>query len=337
MYGTANLFSVSEKSPLVTFALFSYNQERYIREAVEGAFSQTYSPLEIILSDDCSSDRTFEIIDEMAKSYSGPHRIVVRKNSINQGVFSHVYDVATNAKGGLVILAAGDDISFSDRTSILVNRWLATDAMGLFSAYNLVDDNGVLIKERQRGKGDAEVKMWFSVGYENFIHGATSAYPRSLFDYLPPPQSDIFNEDAVLTTSILLNHGHIEFIDESLVAYRSNPHALSNTGKRDVSFKSILAFEQKMVRTAMGYCNLCDYITALILSADKQHHQQEMILNRVADTRHFAQIRVSVARGSISARVAALFACRSLREIRHVLPRLIGIYIFARLKAILIR
>jgi glycosyltransferase involved in cell wall biosynthesis len=57
--------------PLVTFALFTYNRERYIREAVEGAFSQTYSPLEIILSDDCSSDSTFEIIREMAGAYVG--------------------------------------------------------------------------------------------------------------------------------------------------------------------------------------------------------------------------------------------------------------------------
>ena len=31
--------------PLVTFALFAYNQEDYIREAVEGAFAQTYEPL----------------------------------------------------------------------------------------------------------------------------------------------------------------------------------------------------------------------------------------------------------------------------------------------------
>ena len=51
--------------PLVTFALFAYNQEQYIREAIEGAFAQTYQPLEIILSDDCSTDRTFEIMREM--------------------------------------------------------------------------------------------------------------------------------------------------------------------------------------------------------------------------------------------------------------------------------
>ena len=58
-----------EERPLVTFALFAYNQERYIREAVEGAFAQTYEPLEIILSDDCSTDRTFEIMQEMVANY----------------------------------------------------------------------------------------------------------------------------------------------------------------------------------------------------------------------------------------------------------------------------
>ena len=36
----------------VAFALFAYNQEQYVREAIEGAFSQTYQPLEIILSDE---------------------------------------------------------------------------------------------------------------------------------------------------------------------------------------------------------------------------------------------------------------------------------------------
>lgn len=59
--------------PLVTFALFAYNQEDYVREAVQDAFAQTYEPLEIILSDDCSSDRTYQIMHEMAVAYRGPH------------------------------------------------------------------------------------------------------------------------------------------------------------------------------------------------------------------------------------------------------------------------
>ncbi len=58
---------------LVTFALFSYNQERFIREALRGALAQTYSPLQIVISDDCSQDRTFKIIQEQAAGSGQRH------------------------------------------------------------------------------------------------------------------------------------------------------------------------------------------------------------------------------------------------------------------------
>src|SRR5690554_7860762 len=95
----------TQERPLVTFALFAYNQEEYIREAVEGAFSQTYEPLEIILSDDCSTDRTFEIMQAMAAEYTGPHEIRVRRNEGNVGVIDHVLKVAKVSKGKLFIVA----------------------------------------------------------------------------------------------------------------------------------------------------------------------------------------------------------------------------------------
>jgi len=61
------------EQPLVTFAIIAFNQEEYIRAAVEGAFAQTYSPLEIVVSDDCSTDKTYDIICEMAENYTGDH------------------------------------------------------------------------------------------------------------------------------------------------------------------------------------------------------------------------------------------------------------------------
>ena len=72
--------TVLQERPLVTFALFAYNQEKYIREAVEGTLAQVYDPLQIILSDGCSSDRTFEIIQEIAASYAEPHRLILNRN-----------------------------------------------------------------------------------------------------------------------------------------------------------------------------------------------------------------------------------------------------------------
>ena len=51
--------------PLISFLLLTYNQENYIQDAINGALAQTYSPLEIIISDDCSTDGTYKKIEEI--------------------------------------------------------------------------------------------------------------------------------------------------------------------------------------------------------------------------------------------------------------------------------
>lgn len=63
------------EKPPVTLALFAYNQERFITEAVEAAFAQTYQPLEIIISDDGSSDKTYDTILSLVQRYQGPHTV----------------------------------------------------------------------------------------------------------------------------------------------------------------------------------------------------------------------------------------------------------------------
>ena len=50
---------------MVTYVVLTYNQESYIREAVQSALAQNYSPLEVIVSDDCSIDKTFDVIREI--------------------------------------------------------------------------------------------------------------------------------------------------------------------------------------------------------------------------------------------------------------------------------
>ena len=66
-------------NPLVTIFVAAYNQQDYIAEAIQGAFAQTYSPLEVILSDDGSHDDTFEIMKAMAADYRGPHTVIVNR------------------------------------------------------------------------------------------------------------------------------------------------------------------------------------------------------------------------------------------------------------------
>jgi glycosyltransferase involved in cell wall biosynthesis len=99
------------EKPLITFILFAYNQSHYVHEAIAGVLAQTYSPLEIILSDDCSQDETFEIMRAMAAAYRGPHRIILNRNYANCGVGAHVNKTFGLATGRWIVTAAGDDIS----------------------------------------------------------------------------------------------------------------------------------------------------------------------------------------------------------------------------------
>src|SRR5215813_7917677 len=112
--------------PLLTFAIAALNQERFIREAVEAAFAQTYSPLEIILSDDCSEDRTFEIMCEMARDYRGPHRIVLNRNPVRRSIGGHINRILEVSKGELILAAAGDDVSLPHRAQATYEGWEAS-------------------------------------------------------------------------------------------------------------------------------------------------------------------------------------------------------------------
>ena len=91
------------KLPLVSFCIVAYKAEKYIREAIEGAFSQDYPNLEIIMSDDCSPDKTFDIMKEMAAQYSGPHKIKLNQNKENAGPREHyntvLYDLGVHVNG----------------------------------------------------------------------------------------------------------------------------------------------------------------------------------------------------------------------------------------------
>jgi glycosyltransferase involved in cell wall biosynthesis len=116
---------------LVSFLIIAYRQERFIREAVRGALSQTYEPLEVIISDDCSPDRTFDVIKEEVEAYRGPHKVIVNRNEANVGLAGNLNMAWSLSHGEFVVAQGGDDISMPQRTETLLQarqprRWIAS-------------------------------------------------------------------------------------------------------------------------------------------------------------------------------------------------------------------
>lgn len=209
----------STDRPLVTLALFAYNQERYIREAVEGALSQDYTPLQIILSDDCSSDRTFEIMRDLAEGYQGPHTIVLNRNEQNLGIGGHIRRMANVADGEIVVAAAGDDISLSARVSTIVNAFVADPTVfAVMSASYDIDETGNHLRI-----SDDNLFATSTVGLARrgggTGSGATYAYRREVFFWPAEYPQDCLSEDRILPfrASIL---GRIHHIRKPLILRR---------------------------------------------------------------------------------------------------------------------
>ena len=226
-----DMMNIQER-PLITFALIAYNQERFIREAVEGAFSQTYSPLEIILSDDSSPDGTFKVIRQMAAEYRGPHKIVLNQNSRNLGVGMHVNRIMEISQGEIIVAAAGDDVSLPDRTAEIYEAWMKSDknAFSLHSKYEMIDECGNLTSSPAiRHLPHEHQLLFFSKTISSRVCGSTHAWHRRVFDVFGPLPNITLEDHAIPPRSMLL--GNVAYIDKPLVKYRTHSNNIWMSSK----------------------------------------------------------------------------------------------------------
>lgn len=211
------LHTTTETMPRVTFCLFAYNQEAYIREAVLGALAQTYEPLEIIISDDCSSDRTFEIARETAADYKGPHTVNVLRNEQNLGLVGHVNKLFDLAQGELIVLAAGDDISVPERTHEIVSIWRENPTVdAICSAYIQMTETGkeTGIKSLQSFKPS---ERWLTTK-KTFWLGCSAAYTKRLYTHFGPMVYRATEDVVYYRRALLL--GGVRYLEKPLVRYR---------------------------------------------------------------------------------------------------------------------
>lgn len=261
--------------PLVTFALFAYNQEAFVRAAVAGALAQTYTPLEIILSDDCSSDRTFEIMQDAVKDYAGSHRILLRRNPANLGLARHVNTVAAAASGAYIVLSAGDDVSRPERTAISIGALHEHAVSLVHSKVDYIDALGHAVAHKPRREpllwGDFDLLT--AAESRSLYVGATAAVNRSLFEKYGPIEFINAFEDLILGFRAVLE-GSSYLIDRPLVTYRlgeglSQVKAdLSKETRRNKELKKLQAYVDvyRQRRLDLAKANLKDHRVIAVLN-----------------------------------------------------------------------
>lgn len=152
---------------LVSVIMSVYNSEKYVEESVRSIMKQSYSNLEVLIADDCSTDNSYEILLKLANEDS---RIKLIKNSSNLKLAKTLNKLISLCKGKYIARMDSDDISHPDRIKEQL-KFLENNLDIDFCGTNaiIINENG---KERGTTKiptGATDCKNYFRYG-NVFIH-----------------------------------------------------------------------------------------------------------------------------------------------------------------------
>lgn len=99
-------------NPKISVLMPAYNAEKYIKEAIKSILNQTFKDFEFIIVDDCSKDKTWQIIQNYAKK---DKRILVLRNDRNLGIAGSRNKLVSLVKGKYIVWQDADDISMPCR------------------------------------------------------------------------------------------------------------------------------------------------------------------------------------------------------------------------------
>jgi glycosyltransferase involved in cell wall biosynthesis len=113
--------AAASNKPLVSVLVTAYNREAYIAEALESVLAQTMGDFELIVSDDCSTDRTIDIAREYERR---DHRIQVSVNERNLGQFENRRHAASLARGEYLKFHDSDDVMYPHCLAVMIEPLL---------------------------------------------------------------------------------------------------------------------------------------------------------------------------------------------------------------------
>jgi glycosyltransferase involved in cell wall biosynthesis len=236
----------SDATPVtVSVAMGSRNGAAHIEEQVAGILGQTLAPLELILSDDASTDGTVEIVERMFAEHCSAHpdadiQLRVLRNPVALGVAGNFAQALTACVGDVIALSDQDDLWEPDRLEHLVARSaVPPEVVAVHSDARLVDGEGHPLgttlfeaiglsgaERRAVDRGRAfEVLL-----RRNVATGATMVLTRALRDTaLPIPEGWIHDEWLAMVASI---EGELRREDRALTGYRQ--HGGNEIGARKI-------------------------------------------------------------------------------------------------------
>ena len=218
----------------LTIIMTTYNQERYVEKAIESAINQKANfTYEILIGDDCSTDKTKDICLNFAKKH--PDKIRLEPRNKNIGLIDNYVDLLKKAKGKYIAFLEGDDY-WIDNFKIQKQY----DFLEQNDDYGLVFTNCFFLNEENSEVNEKYKKpLQYNTGEiynelldANFITAITICFKRDLIISRTLQDHQYLNKFKTIDYYVILTIARISkigYIEDVTSVYRVHNDSISNS------------------------------------------------------------------------------------------------------------
>ncbi|MBR5711631.1 MAG: glycosyltransferase family 2 protein [Thermoguttaceae bacterium] len=218
----------------VSVALCTYNGERFLKEQLDSIAMQSRAPDEVIIGDDCSSDKTIEIVHQWMKTV--PFSVRLIQNEHNLGYEKNFANIMLNATGDIIFPCDQDDVWLPDKLKVMEAYFQNHPEVGVaYCRRSLIDQNGNPISERLTELFSNYHPLDSSYFYADFCKdfpdcaGCMSAIRKSLIDQLFP-FPELWAHDTWIFTMAPM-YAQMKTLPDVLMLFRRHGNNASALGK----------------------------------------------------------------------------------------------------------
>jgi len=212
----------------ISVAMCTYNGEKYLKSQLESILKQTLSVDEIVICDDGSKDKTFEIIAQLQIEY--PNKIFLHKNPVNLGSTKNFEKAITICTGDYIFLSDQDDFWKNDKVEKIITLFTENPKLeGIFSNGDLIDGNSNLIPNKTLWDNvlfhekyiEKNTTLYFYISnIRNMVTGATLCIKKEITPLIIPfPNTTAVLHDEWIALTLSYRET-LSYTKEHLISYR---------------------------------------------------------------------------------------------------------------------
>lgn len=220
--------------PLITIGIPTYNRFDYLQEAVQSALAQTYTPIEVLISDDGSGKEIGPWAQALAQKDT---RVRYRRNEHNLGLAGNWNAIVDAAQGEWLVMIGDDDRLLPDFATKLAEL-IQPEVSVIFSNHYLIDEHGQRLEEASRQQtvsysrdqlpsgrlAQAESWVWRNaVPVSSALLRTADARRLRFRDDLNTPEIEYF-------LRLARERAGFSFRPDYLMEYRTHPHSTTTAG-----------------------------------------------------------------------------------------------------------